>query len=114
MRRRDPAGYASVPAFGPGRLNLGPFLRDQRRWGDRAAARTGMVKRVLAAVAVLGGVMLLPLLAGPAFAEKRVALVIGNGAYQNVPRLANPIKDAKAIAAMLQKAGFDSVKVRQD
>src|SRR5262249_18161141 len=33
---------------------------------------------------------------------------------QNGPRLANPIKDAKAIAAMLQKAGFDSVKVRQD
>src|SRR5262245_50943173 len=73
-----------------------------------------MVRRVLAAVAVVGGVVLLPLLAGPAFAEKRVALVIGNGAYQNVPRLANPIKDAKAIAAMFQKAGFDSVKVRQD
>ena len=31
------------------------------------------------------------LLAGqPAFAEKRVALVIGNAAYQNVARLPNP------------------------
>jgi len=27
---------------------------------------------------------------GPAFAEKRVALVMGNSAYQNVNRLANP------------------------
>jgi hypothetical protein len=26
----------------------------------------------------------------PAFAEKRVALVMGNSAYQNVSRLANP------------------------
>ena len=33
----------------------------------------------------------------PAFAEKRVALVIGNGAYQNVAPLPNPARDAKAI-----------------
>lgn len=52
--------------------------------------------------------------AGPALAEKRVALVIGNGAYQNVAKLSNPLKDANAIAALLQKAGFDWVKVRQD
>ena len=29
----------------------------------------------------------------PAFAEKRVALVIGNAAYQNVARLPNPVND---------------------
>jgi caspase domain-containing protein len=49
-----------------------------------------------------------------ACAEKRVALVIGNGAYQSVPTLANPIRDAKAVAAMLGKAGFASVWVRYD
>src|SRR5262249_51126809 len=44
-----------------------------------------------------------------AFAEKRVALVIGNGAYHKVGRLANPTNDAKAISGMLQSAGFDNV-----
>ena len=39
----------------------------------------------------------------------RVALVIGNSSYQNVARLSNPINDAAVIAAMLRKAGFDSV-----
>ena len=48
----------------------------------------------------------------PAFAEKRVALVIGNSAYQNVTPLLNPSNDAKAIAATLTKAGFDSVDER--
>jgi hypothetical protein len=45
---------------------------------------------------------------------KRVALVIGNGAYQNVAKLPNPPKDGAAIADMFKKAGFDWVKVRQD
>src|SRR5690242_14039538 len=70
-----------------------------------------MFRRVSAVVAICG---LALLAAGPAFAEKRVALVIGNGAYQNVPKLGNPIRDAKAITAMFEKAGFDSVKMRQD
>jgi hypothetical protein len=45
-----------------------------------------------------------------AFAEKRVALVIGNSAYQKVARLPNPANDAAAVAAMLKAAGFDSVE----
>jgi uncharacterized caspase-like protein len=45
-----------------------------------------------------------------AFAEKRVALVIGNSAYQKVAKLPNPANDAAAIAAMLKSAGFDSVE----
>ena len=35
----------------------------------------------------------------PALAEKRVALVIGNGAYVNVSPLINPVHDADAVAA---------------
>ena len=47
-----------------------------------------------------------------ASAEKRVALVIGNGAYQNAPRLPNPTRDAEAIANLLKtKAGFQVVQV---
>jgi uncharacterized caspase-like protein len=50
----------------------------------------------------------------PAFADKRVALVIGNSAYKNVNRLRNPANDAAAVVAMLKKAGFDSVDLRLD
>ena len=51
---------------------------------------------------------------GPAHAEKRVALVIGNSAYKSVPRLTNPVSDAGLIGGMLKRAGFDAVDVRQD
>ena len=33
-----------------------------------------------------------------AFADKRVAFVVGNGAYKNVPALPNPAVDAKSMA----------------
>jgi uncharacterized caspase-like protein len=49
-----------------------------------------------------------------ALAEKRIALVIGNSAYQNVALLPNPVHDAAAITAMFQKAGFDVVESRND
>jgi len=47
--------------------------------------------------------------AAPAFADTRVALVIGNGAYAHVPRLPNPIHDAEDIAAALKRAGFETI-----
>ncbi|HZE45348.1 MAG TPA: caspase family protein, partial [Xanthobacteraceae bacterium] len=50
----------------------------------------------------------------PAFAEKRVALVLGNSAYRNVAPLANPINDAAVMARTLQGAGFDVVDSRHD
>jgi uncharacterized caspase-like protein len=50
----------------------------------------------------------------PAFAEKRVALVLGNSAYQNVAPLANPGNDSARIAATLKDAGFDIVDSRRD
>jgi Caspase domain/Domain of unknown function (DUF4189)/Putative peptidoglycan binding domain len=50
----------------------------------------------------------------PALAEKRVALVIGNSAYQNVSRLANPANDSAAIAATFKSAGFDVVELKRD
>jgi len=37
---------------------------------------------------------------------RRVALVIGNGAYRNVPALINPPNDASDIAAALKRLGF--------
>jgi uncharacterized caspase-like protein len=43
-------------------------------------------------------------------ADKRVAFVVGNGAYKNVAQLPNPPVDAKAMAATLRNVGFDVVE----
>ena len=51
---------------------------------------------------------------GAAHAERRVALVIGNSAYRNVPRLTNPANDATLVGGMFKKAGFDSVDIKLD
>jgi carboxyl-terminal processing protease len=49
--------------------------------------------------------------ANPAFAEPRVALVIGNSAYQgDLPALPNPANDAKLMARTLKSVGFDVVE----
>jgi Caspase domain len=45
-------------------------------------------------------------LTGP---EQRVALVIGNSNYQNVAQLPNPANDARAIAQLLNTAGFEVI-----
>jgi len=50
----------------------------------------------------------------PGFAEKRVALVIGNSNYQHVGRLSNPVNDGAAIAILLRSAGFAVVEPRSD
>ena len=66
---------------------------------------------------ILRGVFLAALLllvCQPAFAEKRVALVLGDSAYQNAPTLANPVNDAAVVAAKLKDAGFDVVDSRHD
>jgi uncharacterized caspase-like protein len=49
------------------------------------------------------------LIAAPALAEKRVALVIGNSAYKYAPVLANPKNDAEGVAAALKRLKFDVI-----
>jgi uncharacterized caspase-like protein len=70
--------------------------------------RAPRLNRLVLAVAAL------LLVCQPALAEKRVALVLGNSAYQNAPPLANPINDGAAVAATLKAAGFDYVDSRHD
>jgi uncharacterized caspase-like protein len=50
--------------------------------------------------------LLAVLFVSPAVAEKRVALVVGNSAYQNVSRLENPKSDALLVADTLKRLGF--------
>lgn len=43
----------------------------------------------------------------PASAAQRVALVIGNSAYQSVPFLPNPVNDAADMSSSFKRLGFD-------
>ena len=55
-------------------------------------------------------VLLTPLIFSlPAAAEKRVALIIGNSNYAQVPALPNPVNDANDIASALKRAGFEVI-----
>jgi uncharacterized caspase-like protein len=65
------------------------------------------LRRIFLAAALL-------LICQPAWAEKRVALVLGNSAYQNVAALPNPVNDGAMMAATLRDAGFDVVDSRHD
>lgn len=62
------------------------------------------VNQLICMLAVLG------VFATPVRAEKRVALVIGNSAYNHAPRLRNPVNDAEAVAALLKRLNFDVLK----
>jgi uncharacterized caspase-like protein len=70
--------------------------------------RSGLLKlRGLFSCGVLMAAALL--VSEPAFAEKRVALILGNSIYQNVPPLSNPINDGAVMAATFKNAGYDVV-----
>ena len=72
-----------------------------------------MFKRLASVAAAIGGTIFLTVLASDAaWAEKRVALIVGNSTYQTVPQLPNPSRDANAVAKMFRDAGFDSVDVQ--
>ena len=49
----------------------------------------------------------LVLFALPAYAQDKVALVIGNASYKNASALANPVNDARAVAEKLTSIGFE-------
>jgi len=65
------------------------------------------IRRVLLAAVLL-------LVCQPAFAEKRVALIIANSAYKNVPPLTNPVNDGAVMTATFKDAGFDVVDYEHD
>src|SRR5262249_22105179 len=63
-----------------------------------------MIRRCICAA-----LLLFAALTSPAFAEKRVALVIGNSAYTYVSRLSNPANDARLMSETLRSLGFTLV-----
>src|SRR5712664_5004229 len=46
-------------------------------------------------------------LTAPAYAAKRVALVIGNNDYKNVPKLQKAVNDARTMGDTLKQLGFN-------
>jgi len=69
-----------------------------------------MLKSALAFLATIA----LSTISTSAVADKRVALVIGNSAYQNVAKLTNPQNDATAMSSLFKRGGFDVVESRFD
>ncbi len=61
-------------------------------------------------IVMLAGLSL-QFLAVQVWASKRIALVIGNAAYQHAPGLANPLNDANDIGAALGRLGFKVTKL---
>jgi uncharacterized caspase-like protein len=70
-----------------------------------------LLQRILGIPALVAVLLVVP---RTAEAEKRVALVIGNSAYQHAPALLDPVRDARAMAAMFQMAGFEVVTAQYD
>jgi uncharacterized caspase-like protein len=52
--------------------------------------------------------------AAPIDAGHRVALVIGNSKYRNVPLLPNPVHDAEMVARVLKRTGFEKATLVED
>lgn len=63
----------------------------------------GWLSRAVLAFALVACV---PVLAAPAHAEKRVALVIGNNDYKYVPKLQKAVNDARTMGDTLRQLGF--------
>ncbi len=71
-----------------------------------------MIRRLFSLAALIGTTIASMVLAPEAaWADKRVALIVGNSGYQSVPQLPNPSRDASAVAKMFRDAGFDTVDV---
>jgi outer membrane protein assembly factor BamD (BamD/ComL family) len=99
--------------FGSLESEIGYSMSESMRGTSAARQNAGglqglLMKRLRSfAAMLLGGGLMLVVSGSWALAEKRVALVIGNSAYQNAGKLPNPARDADAVADMFKKAGYE-------
>jgi hypothetical protein len=70
------------------------------RWGNSMKA---WLSRLLAVTSLAACIAVS---AAPAYAEKRVALVVGNNDYRNVPKLQKAVNDARTMGDTLKQLGF--------
>ncbi len=76
----------------------------------RGHAGKPMSRIFICTLAFLAGLSVIAVLPSAASAQKRVALVVGNSAYQHTAPLANPKNDAADVADALKKLGFQVVE----
>src|SRR5262245_45592614 len=81
--------------------------------GRSATGNLAMKRRLFGILAALGLAVSLSGLALPAHAQKRVALVVGNNDYRNVPKLLKAVNDARTMGDTLKQLGF-SVMVAEN
>ena len=81
-------------------------MRDQKG-GRRKKTAWATLLRLLGFAAVFCCLQTVPPLISPAFAQAKVALVVGNGAYHFAPALENPKNDATDVAETLETLGFE-------
>jgi tetratricopeptide (TPR) repeat protein len=87
---------------------MGAVFESFRREQDTARARLVALNDAPAAqTGPLFAASPAPQPAAPPSLGRRIALVIGNGAYANAPQLTNPVNDARAIAQNLRGMGFE-------
>src|SRR3954451_8278498 len=75
----------------------------EARWSGKGRMNMRFLIAALSAATLLVS-------ANAAMADKRVAFVVGNGAYKNVAALPNPAVDARSMAKLLRNVGFDVVE----
>ena len=110
--------YRLLGNFDAARADLTLFLRSQPNDEEVVSALGDMAPQPeRLAVAKSGEGSSLHVLSGSVLeqneaqrvSERRVALVVGNSAYRNVPSLTNPANDAALIAKTLSSLGFELV-----
>ena len=74
--------------------------------GRDVAMGNRMTALAIRAALALGLVVAVLAFAAPAHAEKRVALVVGNNDYRNVPKLQKAVNDARTMGDTLKQLGF--------
>ena len=101
-------GVSLLRTLGEPQIKTARQMKKPAHWGN------AMIKHLVSMVVGIAGAAILALFPNSAFADKRVALVIGNSAYENVSKLPNPARDANSISQMFKNAGFDTVIMEHD
>jgi hypothetical protein len=105
QRWRRPVGMAGKPRELTLGFSIGNCMMEQL--GRLPFGRHLMDRRLsLIAFVVIAQFTLLAQI-GPSFADKRIALVVGNSHYANAPALNNPANDASDVANALTAIGFE-------
>jgi hypothetical protein len=86
-------------------ITRGPFRLCIARPVNKDEIVVFRFKKIVLAVLLLAG--FLSQIGGTVFAQNRLALVIGNDAYQNVTKLRKAVNDAEGIGQTLSKLGFN-------